>query len=93
MLSAFGPIRVEIWAVDNPHTCSPPRQLKLTVTDTEAKALADKERKEKPLKYDREAELRRHQKLIRRIEKRNQQRQQQQNPAMAPNVQPAAPSP
>ena len=84
---------IEISAFDTPQSCSPPRRLELKVTDAGVEALVEKERKENPMKYDREAELRRHQELIRRIEKRNQQRQQQQNPATAPNVQPAAPSP
>ena len=91
--SVFGPIMIETNAFDYPQSCSPPRRLELKVTDTGVEALVEKERKENPMKYDREAELRRHQELIRRIEKRNQQRQKQQNPATAPNAQPAAPSP
>ena len=38
-------------------------RIMLCVTDTAAEALVEKERKEKPLKYDREAERRKFEKL------------------------------
>ena len=55
--SVFGMIRMEIIANyhENSTSC-----IQLVVTDTDAEALVEKERKENPLKYDRELELRLH---------------------------------
>ena len=57
--SVFGPIMIEINAVDDSRGRIPPQRLELIVTDTAAAALVEKERRENPLKYDREAGWRR----------------------------------
>ena len=61
--SVFGPIMIEINAIDDSSRRFPPQRLELIVTDTAAEALVEKERKENPLKYDREAERRKFEKL------------------------------
>ncbi len=58
--SVFGPILIEITASDDPWNG---KRVKLEITDTALEALVEKERKEKPLKYDREAERRKFEKL------------------------------
>ena len=54
--SVFGPIMIEINAGDYPVNYSPPHWLRLTITDTAAEAIVEKERKENPLTYDSKAE-------------------------------------
>ena len=54
--SEFGPIRIEIEAIDDPTKCHPRKQIVLTITDTAAEALVEKERKENPLTFDSKAE-------------------------------------
>ena len=61
--SVFGPILIELEAADKPGNLYPCRRFTLTITDTAAEALVEKERKENPLKYDREAERRKFEQL------------------------------
>ena len=61
--SVFGPILIELEAADKPRNFSPSRRFRLIITDTAAEALVERERKENPLKYDREAERRRFEQL------------------------------
>ena len=58
--SVFGPIRFDI---DVEYRDGSKSNIVLTITDTAAEALVEKERKENPLKYDREAERRKFEKL------------------------------
>ena len=58
--SVFGPIMIEISASDSSGN---DKHVDLVITDTAAEALVEKERKENPLKYDREAERRRFERL------------------------------
>ena len=58
--SVFGPIKIEIYATGGSFYH---RSIRLVITDTAAEALVEKERKENPLKYDREAERRRFEQL------------------------------
>ncbi len=55
--SVFGPILIELEAVDQPGNRFPSsRCSSLTITDTAAEALVEKERKENPLTFDSKAE-------------------------------------
>ena len=56
----FGPIKIEIYATGGSFYY---RTIRLEITDTAAEALVEKERKENPLKYDREAERRKFEQL------------------------------
>ena len=58
--SVFGPIMIEISASDSSGN---DKHVDLVITDTAAEALVEKERKENPLKYDREAERRKFEQL------------------------------
>ena len=58
--SVFGAIRFDI---DVEYRDGSKSNIVLTITDTAAEALVEKERKENPLKYDREAERRKFEKL------------------------------
>ena len=58
--SVFGSILIEISASDSSGN---DKHVDLVITDTAAEALVEKERKENPLKYDREAERRRFEQL------------------------------
>ena len=58
--SVFGPIMIEICAACKAMGTS---YVKLEIIDKEAEAIVEKERKENPLKYDREAERRRFERL------------------------------
>ena len=62
--SVFGSILIELEAADKPRNLSPCRRFSLTITDTAAEALVEKERKDNPLKYDREAERRQLEKVF-----------------------------
>ena len=68
--SVFGPIMIEINAVDDSRGLIPPQRLELIITDTAAVALVEKERRENPLKYDREAERRRMERMLERSRQR-----------------------
>ena len=69
--SVFWPIRIEIEAIADSLRITPGgRLLKLAITDTEVEALVEKERKESPLKYDREAELRRYRECARKARRK-----------------------
>ena len=69
--SVFGPIKIEITAECYARASC----IWFLVTDTEAEAIAEKERKENPIIYDREEEMRRRRELIQRRKARDQKGQ------------------
>ena len=72
--SVFGPIMIEINAGDYPVNYSPPHWLRLTITDTAAEALVEKERKENPLTYDSKAEKEAERRRFERLKELGRQR-------------------
>ena len=75
--SVFGPIMIEIFADCNDMDTS---YVKLEITDTESEALVEKERRENPLKYDREAERRRKERSLERSRQRKAMKDAQKQP-------------
>ena len=72
--SKFGPIMIEMEAIDDPTRCQPRRQLTLTITDTAAEALVEKERKENPLTYDSKAEQEAERRKFEKLKEMNRRR-------------------
>lgn len=89
--SVFGPVRIELEAADKPRNLSPSRRFRLEIVDTAVEAQVDKERKENPLKYDREAKKRRHEKLMEYGRRKARERNQGQE--TAPRGRPPTTSP
>ena len=72
--SKFGLIMIEIEAIDDPTRCQPRKQIVLTITDTAAEALVEKERKENPLTYDSKAEKEAERRRFERLKELGRQR-------------------
>ena len=72
--SEFGPIMIEIEAIDDPTRCQPRKQIVLTITDKAAEALVEKERKENPLTYDSKAEQEAERRKFEKLKEKNRRR-------------------
>ena len=72
--SKFGSIMIEIEAIDDPTRCQPRKQIVLTITDTAAEALVEKERKENPLTYDSKAEEEAERRKFEKLKEMNRRR-------------------
>ena len=72
--SEFGPIMIEIEAIDDPTRCQLRKQIVLTITDKAAEALVEKERKDNPLTFDSKAEEEAERRRFERLKELSRQR-------------------